>query len=172
MAKLLPKMITDWMTDWIPSNLAWFMGGIKLWSAKACSHLTFAFMSPSKFNIVSITMQTLTQGMCSDWVCVTNDAILNFDVGANAVVKYEQYIRYNPFRSATSWDNLFEPARDSSAEREWEILRVAGVRAAQHDRPGFLLQQILRQHHQSGRREPGVLDGRGGWQNLRRNNDC
>ena len=78
---------------------------------KACSHWSseFASTSPSKFDIVSIAVQTLTQGMDMNrfrpilcvYVCVIIEAMLNFDgvVEANADVKYERSITHCVLRT-------------------------------------------------------------------------
>ena len=52
------------------------------------------FASPSKFNIVSIATQMLTQRMSDPFsvfaFCITIDAMLNFDGDVDADVKSEQ----------------------------------------------------------------------------------
>ena len=70
---------------------------------KTCSHLMYSFASPSKFNILSIAMQTLMQRILCRLilcirVCITIDAMLNFDgdinVDANTDIKCEQSITH------------------------------------------------------------------------------
>ena len=58
---------------------------------KACSRLISAFASPSKFNIGSIAMQTLTQRMAALHLRHI-DVMLNFDAATNADDKFEQSI--------------------------------------------------------------------------------
>ena len=76
------------------------------YKCKGCSHLTPAFASLAKHNIVSIVMQMLMQSMGSDpfsefAFCVTIDAMLNFygtidiDVDVKADNKCEQSISYH-----------------------------------------------------------------------------
>ena len=55
-----------------------------------CSHLSFASTSPSKFNIVSMEMQTQMHGMgLNPFLMFYIDAILNVDANADANVKCE-----------------------------------------------------------------------------------
>ena len=68
---------------------------------KTCSHLASAFASTSKFNIVSIALQMLTlengfRPILCVYICVTIDAMLNFDfdLDANADVTCKQSITF------------------------------------------------------------------------------
>ena len=68
-----------------------YLRNIQMKILKAYSHVMSTFTSPSKLNIVSIATQILMLRI-SLCLCVTIDAILNFDgdVDANADVKCEQ----------------------------------------------------------------------------------
>ena len=68
-----------------------YLRNIQMKILKAYSHVMYTFTSPSKLNIVPIATQILMLRI-SLCLCVTIDAILNFDgdVDANADVKCEQ----------------------------------------------------------------------------------